>query len=330
VSGPSGATDAVRGGPSRRATGFVTHTLSLRHDTGVGHPERPERIESVIGRLRACGAWSELARLEANECSTGALARVHDAAYVERVRADVSRGARVLDEGDTRVSADSWRAALGSAGGALDAVTRVWRGEWRNAFVATRPPGHHAEHAEAMGFCVFNNVAVAAAHLIEELGVERVAIVDWDVHHGNGTQHLFERDPRVFYASLHQWPLYPGTGLANERGIGPGEGTTLNLPQPPRAGDREWLGAFERELLPRLESFDPRFVLISAGFDAHVDDPLAQTCLSTAAYATMTRHLADLARARCGGRLVSLLEGGYDLDALAECAEAHVGELLRA
>jgi acetoin utilization deacetylase AcuC-like enzyme len=206
----------------------------------------------------------------------------------------------------------------------------VWKGTWSSAFVAARPPGHHAERDSAMGFCVFNNVAVAAAHLVEVLGAERVAIVDWDVHHGNGTQHLFERDPRVFYASLHQWPLYPGTGARSERGIGEGEGRTLNLPQPPHAGDAQWLGAFERELLPALEDFDPSIVLVSAGFDAHRDDPLAQTELTTSAFATMTERLLELARSRCKGRLVSLLEGGYDLGALSDSVEAHVAALVRA
>jgi acetoin utilization deacetylase AcuC-like enzyme len=194
--------------------------------------------------------------------------------------------------------------------------------------VAVRPPGHHAERAAAMGFCAFNNVALAAAHLLER-GLERVAIVDWDVHHGNGTQHLFEADPRVFFASLHQWPLYPGTGRASERGVGAGEGATLNLPQPPGAGDREWLGAFEGALLPALERFDPQFVLVSAGYDAHRDDPLADQRLSEDAYARMARGLLDLARARCGGRLVAVLEGGYDLRALASSVEATVGELAR-
>jgi acetoin utilization deacetylase AcuC-like enzyme len=181
-----------------------------------------------------------------------------------------------------------------------------------------------------MGFCLFNNAAVAAAHLVERLGLERVAIVDWDVHHGNGTQHIFERDPRVFYASLHQWPLYPGTGARTERGVGAGAGTTLNLPQRVGAGDREWLGAFEDALLPALDDYRPQFVIISAGFDAHVADPLAQTRLSTEAFATMTRGLVEWSRAHCGGKLVSLLEGGYDLRALADSAEAHVAELVRA
>ena len=201
-------------------------------------------------------------------------------------------------------------------------------GTWKNAFVVTRPPGHHAERSTARGFCLFNHAAVAAAHLRAARGLERVAILDWDVHHGNGTQHLFERDPSVFYASLHQWPLYPGTGLATERGLGPGEGATLNSPQPPGAGEREWLGALERDILPALEAFAPDFVIVSAGFDAHADDPLAQTKLATESYARMTRLVLDLARRSSQGRLVALLEGGYDLDALSASVEATVGELV--
>ncbi len=312
------------------ATGLVTHAFSARHDTGAGHPERAARVEAVLERLRSAGLSAEMSALEARLATLADLALVHDEHYVRSVERAIESGRRILDEGDTRVSADSWNAALATVGGAIDAVSRVQRGEWKNAFVAARPPGHHAERAETMGFCVFNNAAVAAAHLVERAGLERVAILDWDVHHGNGTQHIFERDPRVYYASLHQWPLYPGTGARTERGSGAGEGTTLNLPQDPGAGDREWLTAFEDELLPALDDYRPQFVIVSAGFDAHVDDPLANTRLSTAAFATMTRRLVEWTRAHCDGKLVSLLEGGYDLEALAASVEAHVGELLEA
>jgi acetoin utilization deacetylase AcuC-like enzyme len=311
-------------------TGLVTQADPSRHDTGPGHPERADRVTAALERLRASGLSDEVARAIAPECDRAALLRVHDERHVRAVQAAIESGARVLDEGDTRVSSGSWRAALESAGGAVLAVEKVLRGEWANAFVAARPPGHHAGRNQAMGFCVFNNVAVAAAHLSEDLGVERIAIVDWDVHHGNGTQAVFERDPRVFYASLHQWPLYPGTGARSERGVGAGAGTTLNLPQPAHAGDAQWLAAFEGELLPALERFDPRFVLVSAGFDAHRDDPLAQTELTTSAFGTMTRHLLQLAGSCCAGRLVSLLEGGYDLRALSDSVELHVAELVRA
>jgi len=315
-------------------TAFVTSPLFARHDTGPGHPERADRLAAIERRLEASGLLRELEVVEAPAAARAALERVHDARYLDAVEAAIARGARVLDEGDTRVSADSLRAALAAAGGAVRAVDLVLeaerKGERARAFVGARPPGHHAERAEAMGFCLFNNAAVAAAHLRAERKVERVAILDWDVHHGNGTQHVFEEDPAVFYASLHQWPLYPGTGLAEERGTGAGEGATLNCPLPPGSGDREWLGALERTILPALESFRPGFILVSAGFDAHARDPLAQTRLTTEAFGEMTRSVLDLARRTCGGRLVSLLEGGYDLDALAASVEAHVGALREA
>jgi acetoin utilization deacetylase AcuC-like enzyme len=209
----------------------------------------------------------------------------------------------------------------------LEACERVLNGEWRNAFCAVRPPGHHAEQDAAMGFCLFNNVAVAAAALRQRHGLARVAILDWDVHHGNGTQHFFERDPSVFYASLHQWPLYPGTGAADERGLGAGEGATRNCPLPGGSGDAEWLRALEDTLLPELEAFRPEFVLLSAGFDAHRLDPLSGTRLSEHAYAEMTRRMLELAARSAQGRLVSVLEGGYHLSALASCVETHLGEL---
>jgi acetoin utilization deacetylase AcuC-like enzyme len=309
-------------------TGLVESAHAGRHDTGPGHPERAARVAAIRRRLEADGLLAELDLAEAPQAARGDLARVHSGTYLDAAERAIARGARVLDEGDTRVSAGSWQAALAAAGGACLAVDRVLDGTWENAFVLARPPGHHAERAEAMGFCVVNNVAVAAAHARHARGVERVAIVDWDVHHGNGTQHAFEADPTVFFASLHQWPLYPGTGLAADRGAGEGEGATLNRPLPPGAGEREWLAALEDDVLPAIEAFRPGLVLVSAGFDAHRDDPLASTRLETASFARMTALVRDLARRTCGGKLVSLLEGGYDLDALAASAGAHVAGLV--
>jgi len=308
-------------------TGFVAHADQERHDTGPGHPERAARHRAIVERIDSSGLAASLERVDAVPIDPARLLLVHEARHVAEVQRAIASGARILDDGDTRVSAGSWRAALLAAGGTLDAVDRVMDGRWRNAFVAARPPGHHAERGHAMGFCAFNNVAVAAAHLRERHGLERVAIVDWDVHHGNGTQHAFEDDPSVYFASLHQWPLYPGSGLANERGIGPGFGATRNCPLPPGSGDREWLSAFEDVVLRDLESFAPQFVLVSAGFDAHADDPLGQTELSTEAYARMTNLLAQYTRERCASRLVLVLEGGYDLAALAASVEAATAEL---
>ena len=311
------------------STGFVFHPRCVEHDAGRGHPERPDRLRAIQARLSGSGLLAELDAREARRANEDELARVHGREHVARVRSACARAPCALD-GDTSISALSFEAALRAAGGVLEACERVLAGEWRNAFCAVRPPGHHAERDEAMGFCLFNNVAVAAAALRAVHGIARVAILDWDVHHGNGTQHTFERDPSVFYASLHQWPLYPGTGAAGERGLGPGEGTTRNCPQPAGAGDAEWLAALEGEILPELEAFHPEFVLISAGFDAHRLDPLASTCLSERGYAEMTTRMLELAARSARGRLVSVLEGGYHLEALASCVETHLACLVEA
>jgi len=311
-------------------TGFVSHGSCLEHDTGHGHPERIERLANLRAVLGSEGILEELDRRDARRARVEELEAVHDPRHVAAVRdacARVSAGGVSSLDGDTRVSAGSWDAALRASGGILDAVERVLTGEWRDAFVAVRPPGHHAERDRAMGFCLFNNVAVAARALVEVHGLERVAILDWDVHHGNGTQHLFEEDASVFYASLHQWPLYPGTGAAGERGHGAGEGTTKNVPLPAGSGDGAWLEALEREVLPALEDFAPQFVLVSAGFDAHERDPLAGCLVTEAGYHAMTQRLAALADSCAAGRLVSILEGGYDLDALASSAAAHLAAL---
>jgi len=308
-------------------TGFVAHADQERHDTGPGHPERAERHRAIVERVRASGLAAELDLVEATTIDPARLGLVHSVAHVSAVERAIASGARLLDDGDTRVSAGSWRAALLACGGSVLAVDRVMSGTWTNAFVAARPPGHHAERSRSMGFCAFNNVALAAAHLRSAYGLERVAIVDFDVHHGNGTQEIFESDPNVYFASLHQWPLYPGSGLAHERGTGAGRGTTRNCPLPPRSGDREWLATLEDVVMADLEDFDPQFVLVSAGYDGHRDDPLGNTELTTDAYARMTRLLGDFARERCGSRMVLLLEGGYDLEALAASVEASVREM---
>ena len=313
--------------PTPRRTGLVHHAVFAGHDTGRGHPERPARLSAILARLEESGLAAELDRLEPGPATIASIARVHDEKYVGDIERACAAGVRVIDAGDTSVGSASYGAALVAAGGAVQAVDRVMDGTWANAFVACRPPGHHAERDEAMGFCLFNNVAVAAAHLRAERRLSRVAILDWDVHHGNGTQHTFEADPSVFYASLHQWPWYPGTGAADERGVGAGEGATLNCPLRAGSGDSEWLRALETEVIPALERFAPEFVLISAGFDAHERDPLSYTRVTTEGFRRMTEVVRAFAASRCGGRVVSLLEGGYDLDALAESVEAHVRTL---
>jgi len=309
------------------ATGFVFHPLSLHHLTGSDHPERPERVLAIQDRLRDGGVLAELEVLQPEPVETRWLREVHSPDYISRVEQACADGRPVVDSADTAISPGSWKAALLAAGGALQAVDRVMSGEWANGFVSCRPPGHHAEHNLAMGFCLFNNVAVAAAYLRARHGLERVAIVDWDVHHGNGTQHIFEDDPSVFYASLHQWPLYPGTGRAQERGRGAGVGATLNCPMDPGAGDDAYLKVMEEQVLPALAKFAPQAILVSAGFDAHRDDPLSATMVTEEGYRRMSRLLLDLAADACQGRLVSMLEGGYDLRALAASVEIHVQEM---
>jgi acetoin utilization deacetylase AcuC-like enzyme len=297
------------------------------HDTGPGHPENPLRLEAIRARFERSALAQELDRIEPEPADLAAVARVHHPDHLAEIERAGAHAPALLDGGDTILSRGSLRAARLAVGGTLAAVERVLRREWRNAFVACRPPGHHAEPRRSMGFCIFNQVAIAARTLRDVHGVSKVAIVDFDVHHGNGTQHAFESDPTVYYASLHQWPLYPGTGAASERGTGAGAGCTLNCPMPPGAGEREWLHALESRIFRELALFGPDFLLVSAGFDAHERDPLANQRLTTATYGVMTRLLADFAREHCAGRLVSVLEGGYHLEALADSVHAHVEAL---
>ena len=306
-------------------TAIFTHPDFLAHDTGPGHPERPERI-SVVWEVLDREAFRGLPRHEAPEAEVEQLCWVHDSAYVDAVLNAVPEDGYVRLDADTVLSATSRSAILRAAGAVCAAVGAVLDGTARNAFCAVRPCGHHAEPARAMGFCVFNNVAVGAEHARKRRGLTRVAVVDYDVHHGNGTQAMFWDDADLFFASTHQSPLYPGTGSMGETGIA---GNIVNAPLPPYAGTVEFRQAMERRILPALEEFQPELILISAGFDAHARDPLASLNFSSADFEWATRKLVEVADRLCGGRVVSVLEGGYDTEGLAEGCAAHLQALMR-
>lgn len=311
-------------------TGYVYDARYLLHQSGGWHPERPARLEAIQQALKASGLLKELFLIHPYEAPLPWVERLHDRDYIRRFKEACERGAAVFQVPDCRISRESYEVALLAVGGVLAATEAVMGGMVQNAFCAVRPPGHHAERARALGFCFFNNVALGAVYLLEHFGLERVAIVDWDVHHGNGTQHLFEEDPRVFYLSLHEDPheCYPGTGYHQEQGRGRGLGFTLNLPLPRESGDDVYLQALKEEGLPALRQFAPQFLLISAGFDGHRDDPLAHMQLTRPGYAAMSRLLLQLAQESTGGRVISVLEGGYNLTVLAQCVEDHL-RLLR-
>jgi len=306
---------------------FYYHADFLLHDTGSGHPERPQRLQSVMGHLIKSVVWSHLDHLMPRPATPEEIQTVHPEPHVTTIRNRCLAGDRMLDEGDTHVCERSYDVALRAAGAVLEAVDGVLTGSFANAFCAVRPPGHHAETSTAMGFCLFNNVAIGARYAQRKHGVRRVAIVDWDVHHGNGTQEIFYGDDSVLYASLHQYPFYPGTGAASERGSGKGEGYTVNCPLSAGSDEASYLSALDSTIVPALDRFKPELILISAGFDAHRDDPLAQMQLADESYGRFTKILKDVATAHAGGRLVSVLEGGYHLDALARSVESHLSIL---
>ena len=311
-------------------TGFLYHPDFLSHEMGPGHPESPERLRAIMSRLDASGLLNRLVRIEAEPASDKWVREIHTAGYIESLRDHAPDSGRVFLDPDTSMNPGSLRAAYLAAGGAIKAADAIVSGVVDHAFCAVRPPGHHAEADRAMGFCLFNNVAVAARYVQRHHGVQRVLIVDWDVHHGNGTQHSFYDDPSVLFFSTHQYPYYPGTGRSTESGEGSGTGFTINVPMSPGQGDEEYAEAFERLLVPAAEAFRPEFVIISAGFDAHRDDPLAGMALTDEGYATLTQIVARLARRHARGRVLSCLEGGYNLSALGASVEQHVSTLLAA
>lgn len=302
-------------------TGHVFDPRYLLHDTGVGHPERPDRLRAIEKMIRESGLDKSLVSISAREAKLEEIQWVHEKSYVDLVARTPEAGGVYLD-GDTFASPATFEAALLAAGGLLEAVDRVCEGEVSNAFAMVRPPGHHAEASYAMGFCIFNNIAVAGEYAVGKYGFKRVAIVDFDVHHGNATQHMFYNRSDIFYASTHRYPFYPGTGAAEERGSGAGSGYTLNIPMKAGEGDEAYRRVFEKKLIPALLEYRPEILLVSAGFDAHRLDPLGGMKVSDAGFAFMAKELQKVAAECCGGKTVYTLEGGYDLDGLASSTKA--------
>ncbi|MEW5908272.1 MAG: histone deacetylase [Thermodesulfobacteriota bacterium] len=296
-------------------TGVVRDDRYLNHRTSPGHPENHRRLEAIYAVLESSDLSDRLENILPRAADKKEIELIHSPEYLKRIAQTAEREFSYLTP-DTNTSSGSYLAALLAAGGLLEAIDKVNSGELNNAMALVRPPGHHAEKGRAMGFCLFNNVAIGAKFARRVLGLDRVLIVDWDVHHGNGTQHSFENDPSVLFFSVHQYPLYPGTGLFTEVGIGKGEGFTMNLPLPKGYGDGEYAAIFETLLKPAALEFNPDIILVSAGFDAHFSDPLGGMRLSSAGYAALTRSLMDIASACCSGKLVLTLEGGYHLGAL--------------
>jgi acetoin utilization deacetylase AcuC-like enzyme len=309
-------------------TALMADPIFREHLAGRRHPECPERFDAVLDGLERAGLIERMLRVPARDATRDELALCHTPEYLDIARGDVLAGRPYLSTGDTDITPNSWGVAVRASGGVLNAVDAVLTGAARNAFCAVRPPGHHANASRGMGFCLLNNVAIAARYAQRRHGVARVAIVDWDVHHGNGTQDIFYRDGSIFFFSSHQWPLYPGTGRADETGDGAGVGTTMNFPFPAGSGRREILGAVEDSLVPALDRFRPDLVLISAGFDSREGDPLGRFTLTDEDFTDLTRTVMAIADRHAAGRVVSLLEGGYNLDGLASAAAAHVAALL--
>lgn len=309
-------------------TGLVYSERFLEHYAGDAHPERPDRISIIYENLRLNRIIEKVKIIEPEPVPLDLLRKIHNDDYIERVRESCQNEKRFLDSLDTGINKFSYQVALLAAGGVCKAIDEIMKGRVSNAFCAVRPPGHHAESDKAMGFCIFNNIAVGAKYLIENYHLKRVMIIDWDVHHGNGTQNIFYSDPRIFYISIHQFPHYPGTGSQFERGKKDGYGYILNFPMPPGAGDLDYLNIFRNKIFQQVNEFDPEFILVSAGFDAHMNDPLSMINLSFEGFKEMAKILKSLANSNCNGKILSVLEGGYHLNTLKRCVLDHISILL--
>jgi len=311
-------------------TGIVFSNKYLDHNTGPGHPERADRLRAIYARLSESGLLKCCASIEPPNVDLTLVEHVHAGVYINRFKNACKQNQPTIDTPDCPICPISYDIARLAAGGVVAAVDQVMAGSIRNAFCPVRPPGHHSEFRLAMGFCFFNNIAIAAEQLRIAHDIKRIAILDWDVHHGNGTQHHFEADPNTLFISLHQHPhtLFPGTGFEWETGSGDGVGSTLNIPMMPNVGDDEYRQAFNEQVLPTTAAFEPDFILASIGFDAHRRDPLGQINLTANMYGWMAQSVRTLADSLCQGRFVTVLEGGYDLQAIADCTQAHIEALL--
>lgn len=350
------------------STGLIYHPIFLKHDTGLGHPERPSRIQAILRKLERTKLIDRLKLIEPEPASIDTVALVHSREYILNIKDMCSRlgseaknstsartilgnsdsdsvehgysSSGVLSEAkdevekyifldpDTPICKDSFDAALYAVGAVTKAVDLIFSREIDNAFCLVRPPGHHARPEQAMGFCLFNNVAIGAQYVQKKYGITRIAIIDWDAHHGNGTEEIFYEDPGIFYISLHQYPHYPGTGEKEAIGNGKGKGSNLNIPMQTGSGDEEYVKAFYDSIIPRLKDYKPEFILISAGFDSHADDPLSSLSLTENGYRKMTELLKDIANQCTHNRIISVLEGGYNLVALADSVNAHIEALI--
>lgn len=308
-------------------TALIYHPIYLQHDTGPHHPERASRLQSILRKLQKTGLIDKLKVIEPKPASLQDIALVHSMDYVLGIKEICKKGGINLDP-DTVVSKDSFEAALFAAGAVIKGIDLIFNGEIDNVFCMVRPPGHHASPSQAMGFCIFNNVAIGVRYIRKKYNLNRILIIDWDVHHGNGTEEVFYEDPRVFYISLHQYPHYPGTGSRESTGRGEGKGFNLNIPMESGSGDAEYIKAFRGIIIPKVKDFKPEFIMISSGFDGHKDDPLSSISLTENGYYEMVKMVKEAAKLYSNNRIVSVLEGGYNLLSLANSVHSHLEALL--